>query len=239
MELEVGEIVLCTVDKIQKTIVFVKIENLGKVVEGSIIMSEIAPGRIRNIRDYVVPKKKIVCKILRILGDRIDLSLRRVTLKEKKEVMEQEKQERSYVSILKSVLGDKTKEIVEEIQKQERLYNFFEEAKKDSKKIEKLIGKKDSEKILEILNSQKNKKSILKKSFILKTTQPNGVILIKEILGKIKEAEISYISAGKYTIKTESEDLKKADNKLQEILNEISEKAKKNNMQFKTNEKSK
>ena len=72
--LEVGDIVLCTVERIEKTIVFVKIEDENKDLEGSIIMSEVAPGRIRNIRNYVVPKKKIVCKVLRISGNRIDLS---------------------------------------------------------------------------------------------------------------------------------------------------------------------
>ena len=92
MELEVGDIVLCTVDKIVGTTVFVKIEGDG---EGSIVVSEIAPGRIRNLRDYVVPKKKIVCKVLRISEKNVELSLRRVSLKEKKERMEQLKQEKS------------------------------------------------------------------------------------------------------------------------------------------------
>jgi translation initiation factor 2 alpha subunit (eIF-2alpha) len=57
MDLDVGEIVMCTVDRIVGTIVFVKIDGNG---EGSIILSEIAPGRIRNLRDNVVPKKRIV-----------------------------------------------------------------------------------------------------------------------------------------------------------------------------------
>jgi translation initiation factor 2 alpha subunit (eIF-2alpha) len=57
MELEVGDVVLCTVDRTAGTVVFVKIDGYG---EGSIITSEIAPGRIRNLREYVVPKKKIV-----------------------------------------------------------------------------------------------------------------------------------------------------------------------------------
>jgi translation initiation factor 2 alpha subunit (eIF-2alpha) len=83
MVLETGDVVLCTVDRIVGTTVFVHIEGNG---EGSIILSEIAPGRIRNIRDYVVPKKKIICKVLRISGDRIELSLRRVTLKEQKDI---------------------------------------------------------------------------------------------------------------------------------------------------------
>ena len=68
MELEVGDVVLCTVDRIAGTVVFVKIEGNG---EGSVIISEIAPGRIRNLRDYVVPKKRIVCKILEFLKTEI------------------------------------------------------------------------------------------------------------------------------------------------------------------------
>ena len=119
MTFEVGDIVLCTVDRIVGTIVFVKIPLNGKEIEGSIVMSEIAPGRIRNLRDYVVPKKKIVCKVLRISGDRIDLSLRRVTLKEQKEIKEQYKQEKSYKSILKSVLEKKAEGIIKEILKEE------------------------------------------------------------------------------------------------------------------------
>lgn len=234
MDLEVGEVVLCTVESIEKTIVFVKIEGNG---QGSIITSEIAPGRIRNIREYAVPKKKIVCKVLRISGDRIELSLRRVTQKEKKEVMDAYNQERSYKSILKSVLGDKFNEIVKRIEKTEKLFNFVDEIKENSEKLEKLVGEEDSKKILEIINKQKVKKANVKKEFTLKSNQPNGISLTKEILGNIKDAKVKYISAGKYSIETESTDLKKADNKLREITEEISKKAKKHEMEFSLKEK--
>jgi translation initiation factor 2 subunit 1 len=234
MELEVGDIVLCTVDRIEKTIVFVNIDGNG---EGSIVTSEIAPGRIRNIRDYVVPKKKIVCKVLRISGNRVDLSLRRVTQKEKKEVMDHHNQERSYISILKSVLGKKSEKIIEDIQKKEKLFDFIEELKKDETKLEKIVEKEDAKKILDIINKQKTKKTNIKKEFMLKSTKSNGLELIKNVLGDIKEAKIRYISAGKYGIETESTDLKKADNKLKEIIEKISEKAKKQGMEFQIKEK--
>jgi len=234
MVLEEGDIVLCTVDKITGTIIFVKIEEDG---EGSIITSEIAPGRIRNLRAYVVPKKKIVCKVLRIssVGD-IHLSLRRVTQKERKEVLEQYKQEKKSASILKSVLGEKTDKIIKEIKKQTSITEFLKESKKNSKILEKLVDKKDAKKILKILKLEKQKKAIIKKEFYLKTTKSNGLNLIKEILD-IKDAEIKYISAGKYSIKIESTDLKTADNKLQKILKNIEDKAKKQKMEFKIKEK--
>jgi len=159
MELEVGDVVLCTVDRIVGTIVLVKIDRNG---DGNIIISEIAPGRIRNLREYVVPKKKIVCKVLRISENgNVNLSLRRVTQKEKKEVLEQYKQEKSYKSVLKSILDEKAENIIKEIEKEQRLFDFLQEAKEDSKNLEKIAGKTDAKKILDILKVQKQMGYIL------------------------------------------------------------------------------
>ena len=235
MELEVGEIVLCTVDRIMGTVVFVKIDRNG---EGNITTSEIAPGRIRNLRDYVVPKKKIVCKVLRISENgNVNLSLRRVTQKEKKEVLEQYKQEKSYKSVLKSILDEKAENIIKEIEKEQRLFDFLQEAKEDSKNLEKIAGKTDAKKILDILKVQKQKTAILKKEINLTTKNPDGLKLIKEILGNLKEVEVKYISAGKYSIKTEKDDIKTADNRLKEILKGVEEKAKKAGFEFSVKEK--
>lgn len=230
MELEVGDVILCTVDRIVGTVVFVKLEDQR---EGSIILSEIAPGRIRNLRDYVVPKKKIVCKVLRIDNDRIDLSLRRVTQKEKKEVMEQSQREKSYENILKSILKEKADKLIEEISSQEGVYSFLQKAKNDSADLEKKVGKEDSKRVLEILTSQKEKKSVIKKEVNLTSTEPNGLELIKKNLGKMKDAEALYISAGRYLIKTEAGDPKTADNKIKEIIETIEENIKGSKIEFK------
>ncbi len=232
--LEEGDIVSCVVERIAGTTVFVKIDGNR---EGNIIVSEIAPGRIRNLRDYVVPKKRIICKVLRISGDRVDLSLRRVTPKEQKEVLELAKQEKSAKSIMKSVLGEKTEEIVNKILEEEKIYDFLQEAKENSSKLEKLVGKKEADKILEIVNSQKKKKAIIKKEIHLTTTKSNGLEEIKNILGKIKDAEIKYVSAGKYSIKTEADDLKAADNKIKDIVIQIEKQIKGNDFEFELKEK--
>ncbi len=236
MELEAGDIVLCTVDRIVGTIVFVKIEGSNK--EGSIITSEIAPGRIRNLREYVVPKKKIVCKILRISRNgNIDLSLRRVTQKEKKEIMEQYQQEKSYISVLKNFLKDKAEKIIEEITRKKSIFEFIEEAKENPKEFEKLAGKENAKKILDILKIQKQKKVVIKREIFLKTKKPNGLELIKKILGEIKKAETRYISAGRYVLKVESDEPKTADHELKEIIKKIEEEAKKQGMDFEAKEK--
>ncbi len=76
---EEGELVFCEVTKVQYNSVFVNIEDYNK--SGLIHISEISPGRIRNIRDYVKEGKMIVCKVLKTDEKKghIDLSLRRVT----------------------------------------------------------------------------------------------------------------------------------------------------------------
>lgn len=232
MALEQGDVVLCTVDRIIGTTVFVNIDGNG---EGKIILSEIAPGRIRNLRDYVIPKKTIVCKVLRISGSDVDLSLRRVTPKEKKEVLEQYKLEKSCNSILKSVLGEKTDEVRNKICKECKLDEFFDKVRKNPKELEKFIEKKDAEKITEILNCQKTKKANLKKEIKFHTTKPNGLELIKKLLSKKESVEIKYISAGNYSIRAEASDLKKADNKIKEIILEIEKEAKMLGIEVKTN----
>lgn len=228
--LEEGDIVLCTVDRIIGTNVFVKIESQGEELEATLTFSEVAPGRIRNIRDYVIPKKKIICKILRISGDRIDLSLRRVTLKEQQELKEEIKLEKSYKSILKSVLQEDTEKIIDKIQKKDSIYNFLQESKEDPKELESLIGKEKANKVIEILNSQKQKTHTIKKEILLSTEEPNGIELIKELFKKIKNAEAKYISAGKYNLKIESTDVKKADHEFKETFTELEKEARKKNL---------
>ena len=235
MVLEEGEVVLCTVDKIVGTVVFVTID--GEEKRGSIILSEIAPGRIRNLREYVIPKKRIVCKILRTSGETISLSLRRVTQKEKKEALELHNQEKSYNSILRSVLKENTDKVLEEISKKDRLPNFLEEAKENPKELEKIIGKENSNKILSILQEQKKKKTLIKKIILLRISEPNGVELIKEILKKPENIEIKYLAAGKYSLKIESEDAKKGDQELKTFIEKIEKKSKELGAYFELKEK--
>lgn len=230
MDLEVGDVVMCTVERVAGTMVFVNIDGNG---QASMVLSEVAPGRIRNLRDYVVPKKKIVCKIIRISpSGGIDVSLRRVTPKERKEVIEQIKQERSYVSVLKSVFGDGADEIIKKISEKEKLFDFLEEAKDDPKNLEKIVGKKDAEKILDILKTQKQKKVVLKKEIKLTSVEPDGVEAIKNLFKDLKDLDVIYISAGKYAVKIEDENLKSASNRFKEVVGELEKKSKKAGVEF-------
>ena len=73
---------------------------------------------------------------------------------------------------------------------------------------------------------------MVKQEIILKSQDPDGLEIIKDILGKIEGAEIKYLSAGRYSLKREAEDAKEADQKLREILEIIEKKAKSHGMDF-------
>jgi len=232
-ELEEGQIVFCTVDKIVGTTVFVKIQDNG---EGTLTTSEIAPGRIRNLRAYVVPEKKIVCKVLSIRNGRVHLSLRRVKQNEKKELLDKIKKEKNYNAILRTVLGKEKAEItVEKIVEEQSIFDFFEEIKENTKNLEKLVNKKEAEKILQILESKKDKPKEIKQIFKLSNKSSEGIKIIKKIINnacKNSKCEISYIAAGKYRLSMIGENFKELKTETNRITTEIENSAKKQKCDF-------
>lgn len=239
--LEEGTIVLCTVTKIIGTIVFVKLEEHN--LEGTITFSEISPGRIRNIRDYVNVGRKIVCKVLRSKPESVHLSLRRVKLKEKKEFNEILKKEKNYNALLKTILGEKVKQAISKIKEKDSLTEFLEKAKENSKELEKIIGKPASEKILKILKEKKQKQTTIKTKFSLTNKQPEGIKIIKKIIkqsiNECKDCKINYIAAGTYEIKIKTLNPKQADTSLKKILENVEKLAKQKNCKFLEKPKSK
>lgn len=235
MALQEGDLVLCTVKQIEGTSVFVELPE-GK--HGTIVTSEIAPGRIRNIREYVMPNKKIVCKVLRISQNNIDLSLRRVTSKEKTEVMELFKQEQTAKSALNSLLKEKAKDIEESILKEfKTLAEFFNKAKEDENIVIKYIPKDAQEQVLKIV--QKRKKDIeVQKIVKLKCLEKDGINRVRKILeNEDTTIEITYISAGNFQIKIKNADYKKANIKMNEFLAAIEKRAKANVCEYSFEEK--
>lgn len=232
-QLEEGQIVQCTVTKIVGTIVFVKIEEYN--YEGTITFAEIFPGKIRNIRDFVFPGKKVVCKVLRINPHVIELSFRRVKVNERNEFNEAYKKERSYLAMLRTLLGEEQSiKIVEKIKEEEKsLVDFLEKAKENTKLLEKYLTKEQSEKITSILKEKKVKETVVTKKFSLSSKLPSGIVLVKNIIREASKEisqsslEIFYIAAGKYFIKIRTKDPRKADQQLRKMLEQLETLAKK------------
>jgi translation initiation factor 2 alpha subunit (eIF-2alpha) len=231
-EFEEGQLVLCTVERIMGTTVFVRIGSNG---EGTITTSEIAPGRIRNLRDYVVPNKKIVCKILSIRDSKIQLSLRRVKPAEKKELLEKIAKETSYKAILETVLGEKFAETIEKITQEFSITEFFEKSKQNPAVLQDFIDKENAEKIIKILESKKEKQKEIKQIFKLSNKSSKGIVAVKNLLldsCKDSKCRITYLAAGKYLLTIKGENFKFMKSEINKILENLENQAKKQNCEF-------
>jgi len=228
--MEEGNLVLCTVKKVTNTITFVELENRQ---EGTIVSSEIAPGRIKLMRQYVIPNKKIVCKILKIEGDHIQLSLRRVNSKEKKEVMQKWKTGQATKVAFKQILGEKEEEIKKTILKDfENLAEFINSARTNESLILKYIPKENENAIKKVIE-KKRKNEELKQNIKIKCIEDDGVKRIKEIFDlKDDNIIVNYISAGNFKLKLIVEDFKQGKKRMAEIIEELEKRAKENNCEF-------
>lgn len=234
-ELKEGDVVLCTVEKIVGTTVFVRIEDNG---QGSIIVSEIAPGRIRNLRDYVVPQKKIICKVLRVGRDYVNLSLRRVVEGERKELLDKYEKEKNSLSILKSVLSEKALEVAEKIKKESGLNEFLQNCKSSPEKLQVYMTKEQAERVCKILAEKKEKKVEIMREFALKSDHSDGAKRIKRILDlSINNENIKYLAASKFRLSVTAKDFKEANTKINNAVKEIEKRAKQEQCDFSLKEK--
>lgn len=232
-----GELVLCTVTKIYPNSVFALLDEYDK--QGMIHISEIAPGRIRNIRDYVTDGKKVICKVLKVDVEKghIDLSLRRVNDGQRRQKSAEIKQEQLAEKIVELVAQQEKKdfkklynEITEKVfEKYETLYSFFEDYILNDIELREFISDK---KLLVTLKENIEKRIRppeveIEGKLVLRTFKQDGVNLIKNVVKKMKEDSnltIKYDGAGKYSVKLIADDYKSGEKVLKEkILDRIEE----------------
>ena len=242
------ELVLCTVTKVLPNSIFVILDEYENK-EGLIHISEIAPGRIRNIRDYVSEGRKIVCKILTVNKDRnqIDLSLRRVTLQQRLAKETDLKEEKAAEKLLEAVAKNSKIDMkklydsagVKIIEKYGSLFKGFQEVVVNGENvlIEAGMDKKVAASIAEIVK-ERIKQPEVKINTILNIKNPgeNGVELIKDTLIKAKELaaknkynmKIHYLGSPRFQFVVTAIDYKTAEKALENVSKLILDESKKN-----------
>ena len=103
---EVGDLVIVTVNRITDYGAYVTLDEYGK--EGLLHVSEVASSWVRNIRDFVREGQKTVLKVLRVDTEKghVDVSLRRVTKRERIDKVMFFKRERKGETLMRSA-GEK------------------------------------------------------------------------------------------------------------------------------------
>lgn len=240
---EENELVLCTVTAIHFHSVFAKIDEYDK--SGMIHISEISPGRIRNIRDYVKEGKVIVCKVLNINQEKghIDLSLRRVNEGEKRRKINEVKQQQVAEKIIEFIAKKHKKEpinLYQEIweklsQDYDHLFTAFEDISMGVSTLEEYkIDKKISKELTEIIQQRIKPPEVkIEGDLTINSYESNGVEIVKNALIKGKSIKghptIKYIGGGKYRIKVIAPEFKEAESILKTSLDTIKDHLESNN----------
>jgi translation initiation factor 2 subunit 1 len=236
---EVGDLVLATVETVTDYGAYVKLDEYDK--EGLLHISEISSSWIRNIRNFVREGQKVVLKVLRVTVEKghIDLSLRRVTKREKIEKIMSWKKERKAETLLRSV-SEKTGLPLDEIhekagaliEKEYGLYEGFEKAVKEGAEAFTRIGVPEelATVLAEVAKEKIHLPMVKVKGVVeLRCMKPAGVKVIKEAFLNAKkaeeagEAELRFyvVAAPRYRIEVSAENYKDAEATLQRVAETV------------------
>jgi translation initiation factor 2 subunit 1 len=233
---EPGDLVLASVRRITDYGAYVTLDEYGK--EGLLHVSEVSSGWVRNIRDFVREGQKTVLKVLRVDTEKehVDLSLRRVSKRERREKLLSWKRERKAESLLRSV-SDKLKMPPEQVHAQtwtlleEKFGGIYEGLEKAAREGSTPLTEAGIPQELATTMAEVAKEKIklplvkIKGKLELQCMKPNGVMHIRDALLKALKVDkpegakiqVYAVAAPKYAIEVEAEDYKEAERILQEV----------------------
>ena len=231
---EVGDLVIATVENVMDYGAYVRLDEYDK--KGLLHISEISSSWIRNIRSFVREGQKVVLKVLRVDAEKehVDLSLRRVTKREKIEKIMSWKRERKAETLLRSV-AEKTSLSPEEIyekagalmEKEYGLYEAFEKVVKEGMEVLIKIGVPEelAAALAEVAEERIHIPMVKVKGIVeLRCMKPNGIEILKEAFlnakkAKSEDAKLRFyvVAAPKYRIEVLAENYKHAEAILQGV----------------------
>jgi translation initiation factor 2 subunit 1 len=226
---EVSDLLVCTVTNIQHNSVFVNIHEYGR--QGMITISEIAPGRIRNIRDYVVEGRVVICKVLSVNRERgyIDLSLRRVSEGQKRQKNDEIKQElkaEKIVEITSRALGMGLQDLYtivagKFLKQYFYLYQVFDDVINDNIVLKDFFDKNIAESLEKTIREKiKPKEIAIAGDFTISIWEDNGAEIVRTIFSKadtVRSSEMSYLGGGRYRVFLKGTDYKVLEKSLKDI----------------------
>jgi len=236
---EIGDLVIATVQDVTDFGAYVQLDEYDK--RGLLHISEVSSSWIRNIRDFVREGQKVVLKVLRVNVEKghIDLSLRRVTKREKIEKIMSWKRERKAETLFRSIAektGLSPEEVYEKagalMEKEYGLYEGFEKVVKEGTVALTKIGVPEglATTIGEIAKERMRVPMVKVKGIVeLRCMKPNGVKIIKEAFSNVKKTEKSreaklrfyVVAAPKYRVEVMAENYKHAEAVLQRVAENI------------------
>ncbi|KYH42739.1 MAG: translation initiation factor IF-2 subunit alpha [Candidatus Bathyarchaeota archaeon B63] len=233
---ELGELVVASVNRIMDYGVYVTLDEYGR--EGFLHISEISSSWVKNIRDFVREGEKVVLKVLRVDPEKghIDLSLRRVTKREKREKMLLWKQSKKAESLMRSV-SQRLRVPIEELYEKAWVplekafgtaYDGLEKAAREGAEplLKSGIPKELAEALTSVAKDRIRITSVkVKGTLKIACTKPDGVLRIKKALMEAKRVKVPSgsnikiyaVSPPKYRVEVTALDFKTANSILQRV----------------------
>lgn len=230
---EEDEIVLCKVTKIFPSSVFVDLLEYPNK-QGMVYISEVSPGRIRNLRDFVSEGREIVCKVLRIDLEKghIDLSLRRVNSVQRQEKLEEIKQEGKAENLIKQIAQKLsvplpplyqtvTKVVFQHYSHLHVCFRDIVDGKADLKKLG--VDPKIAQEITAaVIEKFKPETITITGTVSVQTYHPDGVARIKNLFSEVQKTSstitMAYLGGGRFRLRIEDLDYKPAEKTLKKAL---------------------
>lgn len=220
---KVGQLVIVNVRKIMQYGAFCSLEEYGNK-DGLLHVSEVSPGWVKNIRDFVKEGQRLVLRVINSdpVKQQIDLSLKSVSDADKKRKLEENQLKLKGEKILDRV-KEALKITVPQVStlKEEMLkefggvYSFFEALKDGMKPKSELLLVNYTE-LLKIAEKEIKKKEYEQRfTFELYTNDSSGLEKLKTALLAFQELEkegmskVHYLGAPKYYVDLISIDPKK------------------------------
>ena len=232
---ELGDLVIATVETVTDYGAYAKLDEHNK--RGLLHVSEISSSWIRNIRDFVRENQKMVLKVLRVDPEKghVDLSLRRVTKRERIEKIKSWKKERKAEALLRGVaekVGLPVDEVYQKagalLEEKYGLYEGFEKVVKEGAEVLTKLGvpKDVATAFVQVAEERIRVKLVKVRGTIeVRCMKPNGVKCIQDSFTnakkseKAKDAKIEFyvIAAPKYSVEVSADNWKRAEELLQKV----------------------
>jgi len=232
---ESGDLVIATIESVMDYGAYANLDEYNK--RGFLHISEISSARIRNIRDFVREKQKMVLKVLRVIPEKghVDLSLRRVTKRERIEKIKAWKKDRKGEVLLGAVaerVGLPVHEVYQKagviLEEKYGLYEGFEKALKEGPEaLTKLGVPEDISKVFAQVAEERIRIKLVKVrgTLEIRCMKPNGVKIIKDAFldtrksQKSRDVKVEFyvIAAPKYSVEVSADNWKRAEDLLEKV----------------------
>jgi translation initiation factor 2 subunit 1 len=232
---EPGDLVIATIETVTDYGAYAKLDEYSK--RGLLHVSEISSSWIRNIRDFVRENQKMVLKVLRVDPEKghVDLSLRRVTKRERIEKIKSWKKERKADALMRGVaekVGIPVEEVYQKagalIEEKFVLYEGFEKVIKEGPEALTKLGVSEeiAKAFAQVAEERIHVKMVkVRGTLEVRCMKPNGIKCIQDAFTntkkseKAKDAKIEFyvIAAPKYSVEVSADNWKRAEDLLQKV----------------------